>query len=232
MRNMFLLALVGLAIAATAAIADQPRAVGERQVRRVLRQAFPASPPDWQARLVPDATLATCAKWHNQPPKEVADAIKLRELGRIRYPEDGQYLGSWRRGEQLAQSGYGLRFTDTDPSRPTGGNCYACHELSPEEDSYGTIGVSLKGYGRLHGANPDEARRVYEKIYNSQAIVPCSLMPRFGANGLLTIEQIKDLVALLVDPESPVNREAAQAERGQAGGKSEAAPIGADGGRK
>jgi sulfur-oxidizing protein SoxX len=31
-------------------------------------------------------------------------------------------------------------------------------------------------------------------------------MPRFGHNGVLTEEQITDLVALLLDPASPVNR--------------------------
>ena len=30
-------------------------------------------------------------------------------------------------------------------------------------------------------------------------------MPRFGANKVLTVEQIKDAVALLMSPESPVN---------------------------
>jgi sulfur-oxidizing protein SoxX len=31
-------------------------------------------------------------------------------------------------------------------------------------------------------------------------------MPRFGTNGVLTMEQIKDIVALMMSPESPVNR--------------------------
>jgi sulfur-oxidizing protein SoxX len=31
-------------------------------------------------------------------------------------------------------------------------------------------------------------------------------MPRFGANGVLSEQQIKDLVAFLFDPESPVNK--------------------------
>ena len=31
-------------------------------------------------------------------------------------------------------------------------------------------------------------------------------MPRFGHNGILTEEQIKDVVALLLDPQSPVNK--------------------------
>jgi sulfur-oxidizing protein SoxX len=31
-------------------------------------------------------------------------------------------------------------------------------------------------------------------------------MPRFGTNHVLTEQQIKDIVALLFDPESPVNK--------------------------
>jgi sulfur-oxidizing protein SoxX len=31
-------------------------------------------------------------------------------------------------------------------------------------------------------------------------------MPRFGSNKVLTIEQIKDLVALVMSPDSPVNK--------------------------
>ncbi|MGE3919107.1 MAG: sulfur oxidation c-type cytochrome SoxX [Hyphomicrobiaceae bacterium] len=213
--------IVTLAVAslglASIVLAEEARPVGERQLRRVLRQAFPALPQGWQPRLAPDATMTTCAKWRNQPPKEVADRIKSTESARIFRPPDGNYIGDWRRGEAIAQSGYGLRFTDTDPSRPNGGNCYACHKLSPDEVSYGTIGVSLEGYGRIHKFDPAYAQIVYDKIYNSQAIVPCSLMPRFGANAILTSEQIKDLVALLMHPDSPINREPKQeAVRGAA----------------
>lgn len=220
MQNVLLLTIVGLGLAgATVALAEPARPVGERQVRRVLRQAFPTAPVDWQSRLVPDTTMETCAEWRNQPPKPIADAIKAREAGRIRYPEDGRLMGDWRRGEQIAQSGYGLRFTDTDAKRENGGNCYACHELSPDEVSFGTIGASLKGYGRIHKGGEQDARLVYDKIYNSQAVVACSLMPRFGANGILTIEQIKDLVALLMDPESPVNSAPVPSKGGRDGAK-------------
>jgi len=208
MRRLLLLTLasLGLAAAATIVIAEQNSMVNERQMRRTLRLAFPSTSGDWQSRLVPDATMATCSEWGNQPPKEVADIIKKREARRIVLPKDGTFIGDWRRGEAIAQSGYGLRFTDTDTKRPHGGNCYACHELSPTEVSFGTLGVSLKGFGLTHKFQPESARLVYEKIYNSQAIVACSTMPRFGTNGILTVEQIKDLVAYLMDPASPVNK--------------------------
>ena len=49
-------------------------------------------------------------------------------------------------------------------------------------------------------------KATYEKIYNSHVALPCSNMPRFGANKILTIDQIKDAVALLMSPDSPVNK--------------------------
>jgi sulfur-oxidizing protein SoxX len=47
---------------------------------------------------------------------------------------------------------------------------------------------------------------VYAKVYNPQAFTACSSMPRFGYHGILTEQQIKDVVALLLDPKSPVNQ--------------------------
>ena len=47
---------------------------------------------------------------------------------------------------------------------------------------------------------------MYEKIYNAHAAYPCSNMPRLGLNKVLTIDQIKDLVALVMSPDSPVNQ--------------------------
>jgi len=207
MRSAVLVAVLGLGLAAAAlARAGQAIAINERQLQRVLRLAFPTTDDAWRSRLVPDATMKACARWHNQPPKEVADRLKRHEAAHMVLPADGRFIGDWRRGEKIAQSGYGLRFTDRDTKRPNGGNCYACHELSPDEVSFGTLGVSLKGLGRIHKFEPSYARTVYEKIFNSQAVVPCSTMPRFGANGILTVEQITDVVAYLLDPESPVNR--------------------------
>ena len=50
------------------------------------------------------------------------------------------------------------------------------------------------------------AKAVYERIYNPQATIACANMPRLGASKFLTVEQIKDLVAFVMSPESPVNQ--------------------------
>ncbi len=52
----------------------------------------------------------------------------------------------------------------------------------------------------------ENAARRYGKIYNAKAYNLCSQMPRLGLSGTLTEEQIKDLVALLLDLDSPVNQ--------------------------
>jgi len=171
-----------------------------------LRASFATAAPDWLARLEQDETQQACSRYRNAPPKVVADAILAREKTRITYPADGKLMGDWKKGEALAQSGYGGRYTDVPASAPNGGNCYACHQLDPRELSYGTLGPALAGYGKIRAFAPAAVQDVYKRIYNPQAAIACANMPRFGANAFLTIDQIRDLVAYVMSPESPVNR--------------------------
>jgi len=206
MRSL-LLALGALVATVAPAPAQQNPAVDPARVDAAIKSAFPTAPADWQPRLVPDETMKQCSAYNNSPPKAVFEAIQAREKAMIQYPADGKFVGDWKKGETLAQSGFGLRFTDYPPgNRANGGNCYACHQLTKQEVSYGTIGPSLLAYGKLRNFAEAEAKAAYEKTYNSHASLPCSLMPRFGANKVLTIEQIKDAVALLMSPDSPVNK--------------------------
>jgi len=195
-------AIFALALSAAPALAQQ---VDPARADAAVKAAFPTAPADWAARLNGDETMRQCSVAHNNPSKDVAEAIRKREQATIAYPPDNNLIGDWRKGEALAQSGYGLRFTDYPPRQPNGGNCYACHQLTKNELSYGTLGPSLSEYGKLRDYKPEAVKATYEKIYNSHAAFPCSTMPRFGANKVLTIEQIKDAVALLMSPESPVN---------------------------
>ena len=205
MRPVFALFVFASAIA-NSAFAQDKAAVDPARVEAAIKSSWPTAQPDWKARLVPDETMKECSAHANSPPGAVFEAIRKRESATIVYPEDGQLIGDWKKGEALAQSGYGLRFTDYPARRANGGNCYACHQLTKEEVSFGTIGPSLLGYGKLRGPTPEAMKAVYEKIYNPHATFACSLMPRFGTNKVLTPEQIKDLVALLMDKDSPVNR--------------------------
>jgi len=202
-RVFVLLAYIAFAGASNA---QQTEVDDEVRIEAVMHAAFPKANSEWLARLKGDQTMLACSKSRDAPPAEVARTIAAREGATIQYPADGKLIGDWEKGERLAQSGYGLRFTDYPSTRENGGNCYACHQLTNEEVSYGTVGPSLLEYGKIRKFSEAEAKAAYDKIYNSHATFPCSLMPRFGANGVLTVKQIKDLVALLMSPESPVNR--------------------------
>jgi L-cysteine S-thiosulfotransferase len=195
-----------IALSAASAFAQQQPSVDPARVDAVIKSAFPAAPAEWQARLVPDETLRQCSAHRNSPPREIAAAIQQREKATIVYPPDGKLLGDWQKGERAAQSGYGLRFTDYPARQANGGNCYACHQITKQEVSYGTLGPSLREYGKLRNFGAAEAKAAYEKIYNPHAAFSCSNMPRFGTNKVLTIEQIQDLVALLMSPDSPANK--------------------------
>jgi L-cysteine S-thiosulfotransferase len=205
MRTMSL-ALVACALAVAPALAQDKPAIDPARADAVVKSAFPTAAADWQDRLAPDQTMRDCSAHHNKPPKVLADSIQAREKAAIVYPADGQFIGDWKKGEALAQSGYGLRFTDYPPRSANGGNCYACHQLTKKEVSYGTLGPSLIEYGKLRDYKAVDVKATYERIYNSQSALACSNMPRFGANKILTVDQIKDAVALLMSPDSPVNK--------------------------
>jgi sulfur-oxidizing protein SoxX len=138
-------------------------------------------------------------------PKDVRERLEKQQMATIKYPADGKFLGDWKAGERVAQTGVGLQWSDNDKT-VNGGNCYACHQLSPEEVSFGNIGPSLKQYGKLRGNSEAVVKYTWGKIWNTHAFNACSSMPRFGDAGILTEAQIKDVMALLLDPNSPVNK--------------------------
>ena len=138
--------------------------------------------------------------------------IEESNMKAIKWPSDGKFIGDWKEGEKIAQNGRGLTFTDT-ASTVNGGNCYNCHKIDEKEISYGTIGPSLHNYGKIRGItdpNSASAKPIVEytwgKIWNSKAYNACSNMPRAGHSGILTEAQVRHVVGLLLDPQSPVNK--------------------------
>lgn len=176
------------------------------QTAQVLRNSFVARGIAGLDRLDQDAVQQLCTEYAEKPlPPAVAEKITTSQRATIKTPVSGTLIGDWRAGEKLAQEGRGLQFSDAADG-PKGGNCYACHQLAPQEISYGNLGPSLARYGALRGSSPEVIEYTYGKIYNAQAFNACSNMPRFGHRQILTPAQITDLVALLLDPQSPVNR--------------------------
>jgi L-cysteine S-thiosulfotransferase len=202
--------ITGLVIAATVAAGCAGMMKGEderaAQALAIMKTSFKPNGQATLDRLDQDEVQKACSHYvgERKMPNEVAQEIEKGQLAKIKFPSGG-LLGDWKEGEKIAQSGVGKQYSD-DPSRPAGGNCYACHQLAKSEMSYGTIGPSLYNFGKVRGFTPEMQKYAYGKVYNSQAYSACSTMPRFGHQGILTEQQIKDVVALLMDPKSPVNQ--------------------------
>jgi sulfur-oxidizing protein SoxX len=205
-KHLIILAGVAL-ITAGAALAQQKKDGADPVlVNKAIEKSWTTVAPDWQARLDQDETQKACSQYRNSPPKDVAAAIVAREQAAIVYPPVGKLMGDWKNGEKLAESGYGGRFTDYPARQPNGGNCYACHQLAKAQVSYGTLGPSLLEYGKIRKYSEADIKAVYERIYNPHAAIACANMPRLGASKFLTIDQIRDLVAYVMSPDSPVNK--------------------------
>lgn len=164
-------------------------------------------------RIQQDLGQAACSS--DKPPAEaLAKRVEAEALASIQWPTGGQYFGDWRIGEKLAQDGRGMAWNNksVDP-KDNGGQCYNCHEIDRKEISFGSIGPSLWNYGKIRGVkdvtSPAAAPIVqytWGKLWNSKAYSACSNMPRMGHMKLLNEEQIRHLMALLLDPKSPVNQ--------------------------
>jgi len=126
------------------------------------------------------------------------------------YPEGDIELGDWKKGQTLAENAFGFRVghkVDDHSTRETGGLCMNCHQLEKAKAGRsGTLGPSLIGYGKSRGTSEQTLKHTYEVIYNPHALFPCTNMPRMGANGILSQEKIADVMAYLLDPDSPVNK--------------------------
>jgi sulfur-oxidizing protein SoxX len=197
MKRALFLILAGFAGVAGA----EPTA---REVTEVLQRDFHPRGQATMDRLVQDGLQRICTETRDKPPADVAKRLEADQMKTIVYPS-GSLVGDWKSGEKIAQSGRGAMWSDK-PGAPAGGSCYNCHQISPQELSHGTIGPSLLAFGKKRGNGADMQRYVYGKIYNAKAFNACSQMPRLGYSGTLTEQQIKDLTALLLDPDSPVNK--------------------------
>ena len=198
------IALASMTVASAAFAAETARP-SEALVNSYVEATFGKASPDWKARMILDETIADCNRHRSNVSAADAEKIQKRELAKVVFPTDGNVIGDWKAGYVVANEGRGGQFSDP-PGTISGGNCYACHQLDPKEVSYGTLGPSLTGYGKLREFKVADAKATFLKIFDSQAVLACSNMPRFGTNKVLTEKQIKDLVAYLFDPESPVNK--------------------------
>ena len=210
MKHNITIAVLGIAGAVAvgcASMAHNDEAALGAKALELMKASFHEQGQAKLDRLDQDEVQRVCSEYNGDRkiPKDVAERLEKAELAAIKYPTDGKYLGDWKNGERIAQSGVGMQFTDT-AGAATGGNCYACHELTKAELAFGNIGPSLYNFGKIRGYTPEMQKYAFGKVYNSEAFSACSNMPRFGHKGILNEQQIKDVVALLMDPNSPVNK--------------------------
>ena len=209
-----LLAAGSAALLAIAGCASLPSSAElDAQAAAMLKAGFRDQGIAKVDRLNQDLGQKACSS-DQPPPDAVARQVEAEAMATMKWPTGGQYLGDWREGEKLAQNGRGMTWTDSSATpSANGAQCYNCHQVSKEEISFGTIGPSLYNYGKLRGvkdpADPASAAIVqytWGKLWNSKAYAACSNMPRFGHAQLLDETQLRHVMALLLDPKSPVNQ--------------------------
>ena len=180
----------------------------ELDLKHMMESSFQTKGIASVDRLTQDENQRACSTLVKGKPQINAKQqakIEKTNLSLVAYPQDGVYLGNWREGEKIAQSGKGATWSDKADD-VNGGGCYNCHQLDKKEISYGTIGPTLYNYGKIRGQDEAVLKYTWGKLYNSKAYNACSVMPRFGHFKLLTENQLRDLMALLLDPQSPVNQ--------------------------
>ena len=203
--------IIGLAVSAALASISLSAQAGntagglDAKTAEIVKRDFRDKGIAKATRVNQDELQAMCSKYVDKLTDKLTTRLEAEQTDAIKWPADGKNMGDWKAGEKLAQSGRGMTWSDKAED-PAGGNCYNCHQLSSKEIAFGTIGPSLLNYGKTRGNAEDNQRYTYSRIYNAKAMNACANMPRFGHMGILTEAQIKDLVALLLDPESPVNK--------------------------
>ena len=213
-KTLLTLAAPALVIAGCAALQPEPSPQElDARAQAVIQASFRDQGIAKVDRLKQDLGQKACSS--DKPPSEaVARQVEAAALAGVKWPTGGQYLGDWKEGEKLAQNGRGMTWSDAsaDP-KGNGGSCYNCHQIGKAELSFGSIGPSLYHYGKLRGVadpyDPKSAAIVqytWAKLWNSKAYAACSNMPRFGHSALLNEDQIRHVMALLLDPKSPVNQ--------------------------
>lgn len=212
MKRLAILALFAATSVAFAADINKLNPKIEALAEDYVAKSFTDDTPENIARVTkPDDTLKLCSQYRDNPPEKLSNKLIEREKKNLKYPDNGILMGDWKAGEKLVNTGFAMRIGKIEPDPlakqkgGNGGNCHACHAVSPKEVAAGNLGPSLTGYGTLRGTGEEIVKYTYEKIYNAQATVACSNMPRLGHNGVLKPEQIADITAYLLSPESPVN---------------------------
>jgi L-cysteine S-thiosulfotransferase len=202
--------LLGLHAAWFSGCATFPDAASTaKRAEQMVLEAHPVTGPELNRRTRQDDAQNICSgAAAAKLTQEQAAAIVKNARDSLQYPPSGKLAGDWKIGAGLVADGRGQRIVEgkVEALKENGALCINCHAMDPQEINAGNLGPALAGYGRQRGNSEAVARVTYERIYNAWAFMPCSNMPRLGAGGFLTPEQIAHVVAYLIDPQSPVNK--------------------------
>lgn len=211
-------ALIGVVEAQQKKAKTKKESVKEEEVQKVLKDGL-SQDPRFAWKVQQDEAQRICSQYSSReemPPQAIQRVIQLSQ-SEIRYPQWGIHMGDWKEGKKLVDSPRGGRFASygfSDKPTDKGGNCYACHLIEKGQPG-GTMGPNLYQYGKRWGITKEnmntpegieKIRIVYNIIYNAWSAFPCSSMPRFGYHGVLSPEDVANIVAYLLHPESPVNK--------------------------
>ena len=208
MKSLLLLAVPAAWVVGCATFPDADTAA--KRAEQMVLDAHTITGPDLNRRTVQDASQRTCSMVGGpRLSQEQSATIVKTARDSIQYPASGKLAGDWKIGAQLIADGRGQRIVNgkVEDLKENGALCINCHVLDPKEVNAGNVGPTLAGYGTQRGNSEAVARYTYERIFNAWAFMPCSNMPRLGASGFLTPEQITHVVAYLIDPQSPVNKQ-------------------------
>ena len=204
--------LLAISCFAFASVAMHGNVMGQQandpKFNKMMKDGFRADGIAGLDRIVQDETQKFCSDpvfANSKQGTKMREKIQKMNMDSIKQPSDGKYIGDWKKGEAIAQSGRGATWTDKADT-VIGGGCYNCHQIDPKEISYGNIGPSLTGYGKMRGYSQEVVTYTWNRVNNSKAYNACSNMPRFAHFKLLNEQQIQDVMALLLDPASPVNQ--------------------------
>lgn len=211
-------AFIGVVEAQQKKAKTKQEGVKEEEVQQVINNSL-SQDPRFAWKIQQDEAQRICSQYasREEMPGQVIQKVIQLSQSEIRYPQWGIYMGDWKEGKKLVDSPRGGRFASygfSDKSTDKGGNCYACHLIEKGKPG-GTMGPNLYQYGKRwditqENMNTPEGiekiKAVYNIIYNSWSAFPCSSMPRFGYHGNLSPEDVANIVAYLLHPESPVNK--------------------------
>jgi sulfur-oxidizing protein SoxX len=147
---------------------------------------------------VQDDTQKTCSAYAGKAlPKDVAERSK-GHFASIDGPPAGS--GDWKNGERIAQEGRGMQYSD-DPrgrSAPIAMPATALARGAVLRHDSNVPVRKLRGY------------RVNAQMRTARSATPRATTPartcRASATAASCPQQINDVVALLMDPDSPVNK--------------------------